>query len=56
MALIKCPDCGKEVSDKSEVCIKCGCPLQGEVKEEKIEKQVSELFKRAEKSKRKTFI
>lgn len=27
MALIKCPDCGKEISDKSEVCIHCGCPL-----------------------------
>lgn len=35
MALIKCPDCGKEVSDKSTVCINCGCPL--EVKEEKKE-------------------
>jgi len=28
MALIKCPDCGKEISDKSEVCIHCGCPIK----------------------------
>ena len=27
MALIVCPECGKEISDKSEVCIHCGCPL-----------------------------
>lgn len=28
MALIKCPECGKEVSDKSEKCIHCGCPIK----------------------------
>ena len=27
MALIKCVECGKEVSDKSEACIHCGCPM-----------------------------
>lgn len=27
MALIICPECGKEISDKSEVCIHCGYPL-----------------------------
>lgn len=27
MALIKCPECGKEISDKAKVCINCGCPL-----------------------------
>ena len=27
MALIKCPNCGKEVSDKALTCIHCGCPL-----------------------------
>ncbi len=29
MALIKCPECGKEVSDKAQSCINCGCPLAG---------------------------
>lgn len=24
MALIKCPECGKEISDKAEKCICCG--------------------------------
>ncbi len=28
MALIKCPECGKEISDKAAACIHCGCPLQ----------------------------
>lgn len=28
MALIKCPECGKDVSDKSDVCIHCGYPLK----------------------------
>lgn len=27
MALIKCPECGREVSDKAEACIHCGYPL-----------------------------
>nr|DAZ59584.1 MAG TPA: zinc-ribbon domain protein [Caudoviricetes sp.] len=28
MALIKCPECGKEISDKAEMCINCGFPLK----------------------------
>ena len=27
MAMIKCPECGKEISDKAKSCINCGCPL-----------------------------
>lgn len=27
MALIQCPECGKEISDKSETCIHCGFPM-----------------------------
>lgn len=27
MALIHCPECGKEVSDQAAVCIHCGYPL-----------------------------
>ena len=26
MALIKCTDCEKEISDKAQACIHCGCP------------------------------
>ena len=27
MALIKCPECGKEISDKANACVHCGYPL-----------------------------
>lgn len=27
MSLIKCPECQKEVSDKSKICIHCGFPI-----------------------------
>lgn len=30
MALIKCPECKKEISNKSKVCIHCGYPLENE--------------------------
>lgn len=27
MSLIKCPECGKEISDKAAACPNCGCPI-----------------------------
>ena len=27
MALIQCPECGKEISNRATACIHCGCPL-----------------------------
>ena len=27
MALIKCPECNREVSDKAKACPNCGCPI-----------------------------
>lgn len=30
MALIKCAECGHEVSDKAEMCPNCGCPISNE--------------------------
>ena len=30
MALIKCPECGKEISDKVPKCIHCGYPISGQ--------------------------
>ena len=27
MALVKCPECGKEISDKAVSCPNCGCPI-----------------------------
>lgn len=37
MALIKCSDCGKEVSDNARACIHCGNPLPKKKKEIKGE-------------------
>lgn len=31
MGLIKCPDCGKEISDKATLCIGCGYPIKEEL-------------------------
>ena len=28
MALIKCAECGKQISDKADSCIHCGCPVE----------------------------
>lgn len=33
MGLIKCPECGKEISDKADVCIGCGFPIKNYLKE-----------------------
>lgn len=30
MSLITCPECGKEISDKSKQCIHCGFPIDSE--------------------------
>lgn len=43
MALIKCAECGKEISDKSEVCIHCGYPIKKEVVKEEIVMDDSEV-------------
>ena len=52
MALMKCPECGKEVSDQSETCIHCGYSLKKESKEaENIsteEKEVSPAEEKVE--------
>ena len=34
MALVKCPECGRVVSDRAKVCIHCGYPLQDEKQEQ----------------------
>ena len=41
MALIKCSECGKEISDKSEICVNCGNPIQKEIKKEKLKNRKS---------------
>ena len=40
MALIKCPECGKEISDKASSCPNCGCPI--EVQKTEVANNISE--------------
>ncbi len=37
MALIKCPECGKEVSDTAKMCVNCGYNIEAMVKAQKKE-------------------
>lgn len=43
MALIKCKECNKEISDKAGKCPNCGCPIN--IKEERIEKNEKSQIK-----------
>lgn len=40
MALIHCPECDKEISDKVKACPHCGYPLIGDIEMEAIPQQV----------------
>ncbi len=61
MALTKCPECGKEVSNKAEKCIHCGYPLNSggenrdfgtEKKEEKKQKNIKENLQMIKKNRK----
>lgn len=55
MAIIECPECGKKVSDKANICIGCGFPiseyLQKKKEEEKRLKEEKEKEKRLKEEK-----
>ena len=42
MAIINCPECGKEISDRSETCIYCGYPFKETKSEEAPKDETSE--------------
>lgn len=42
MALIKCTECGHEVSDKAQVCMNCGCPVSEIMKEMEARKVLND--------------
>lgn len=48
MALIKCSECGKEISDKATACVHCGCPLSASAPKQPepvdFQKAFGELF------------
>lgn len=43
MSLIKCPECGKEISDKATVCIHCGYPIKEETDKINIEQNTKKF-------------
>lgn len=45
MALIKCPECGKEVSDRSDVCVNCGFPIKEQLAEDALRFDIIRLGK-----------
>lgn len=44
--IIKCSECGKEISDKAKFCVNCGCPIEG--KQKQAEEYMSEQIDRPE--------
>lgn len=57
MALIKCPECGREnVSDSAEMCPSCGFGIKAHYEKIKIEEERREQAKRLEESKKKAEI
>lgn len=42
MALINCPECGKQISDRAKTCIFCGYPIQEYMEEQKQESKNEE--------------
>ena len=40
MALIKCPECNKEISDQSELCIHCGYPIKKYQEEQSVSQNI----------------
>lgn len=44
MALIKCKECGKEISDTAINCPHCGCPVEIKKNTEEIEQEIAEKF------------
>ena len=56
MAMIKCPECGNDVSDKALSCPKCGCPINNEKEVKKEEEEKKKEAKREKDRKTKIFL
>lgn len=41
MALMNCPECGHEVSDKAEICTNCGYKIAGKEEEKSLNKKTT---------------
>ena len=52
MALIKCPECGKEISEHAEICPHCGYSIKDYFEKKKQEEKQKELQKEREERKK----
>ena len=43
MAMIKCKECGNEISDKAKTCVHCGCPISIETRKKVKKKEWNEF-------------
>lgn len=43
MAMIRCPECGKEISDKAKVCPNCGAPAPSAVEKKENAKETAKI-------------
>ena len=43
MALISCPECNKEISDKSNACIHCGYPITSEINTKELSNYIKSI-------------
>lgn len=48
MPLIKCSDCGKEVSDRSDKCIYCGAPIGHAAEKAQVIEATSKKWKKVQ--------
>lgn len=44
MALIKCSECGRKISDKATICPICGCPVENNKSCDSVENEESEII------------
>lgn len=45
MALIRCPECDKEISDKADICVNCGFPIKKYLEEQKEKEEKEKKLK-----------
>lgn len=46
MALITCPECGKQISDKAKMCVGCGFPISDYLKRENVNNNYKTTFEK----------
>lgn len=56
MGLIKCPECGKDISDQAEACPNCGYPIRKKLEEKAEEKETEIIESKVEEKTEETIV